>query len=82
MAQVSTIGLDLAKTVFQVHGIDAQGEVIVRRPVRRAEVLPFFAKLSPCLVGREACGTAHDWARELIKLGHIVRLMPPASVKP
>lgn len=82
MAQVSTIGLDLAKTVFQVHGIDAQGEVIVRRPLRRAEVLPFFAKLSPGLVGMEACGPAHDWARQLIKLGHIVRLMPPASVKP
>ena len=82
MAQVSTIGLDLAKTVFQVHGIDAQGAVIVRRPLRRAEVLPFFAKLSPCLVGMEACGTAHYWARELIKLGHIVRLMPPAYAKP
>ena len=81
MAQVSTIGLDLAKTVFQVHGIDAQGAVIVRRPLRRAEVLPFFAKLSPCLVGMEACATAHPWARELIKLGHIVRLMPPAYVK-
>ena len=82
MAQVSTVGLDLAKNVFQVHGIDAQGAVIVRRPLRRAEVLPFFAKLSPCLVGMEACGTAHYWARELIKLGHIVRLMPPAYVKP
>ena len=82
MAQVSTVGLDLAKTVFQVHGIDAQGAVVVRRPLRRAEVLPFFAKLSPCLVGMEACGTAHYWARELIKLGHIVRLMPPAYVKP
>jgi transposase len=58
MAQVSTIGLDLAKNVFQVHGIDAQGNVLVRRPLRRAEVLPFFAKLAPCLVGMEACATA------------------------
>ena len=82
MAQVVTIGLDLAKNVFQVHGIDAQGNVLVRRPLRRAEVLPFFAKLAPCLVGMEACGTAHYWGRELIKLGHTVRLMPPAYVKP
>ncbi len=82
MAQVSTIGLDLAKNVFQVHGIDAQGKVLVRRPLRRAEVLPFFAKLSPCLVGMEACGTAHHWGRELSKLGHTVKLMPPAYVKP
>src|SRR4051812_14359579 len=82
MAQVSTIGLDLAKNVFQVHGIGAQGEVIVRRPLRRAEVLPFFAKLTPCLVGMEPCATAHHWARELIKLGHTVKLMPPAYVKP
>ena len=82
MAQVSTIGLDLAKNVFQVHGIDAQGKVLVRRPLRRAEVLPFFAKLSPCLVGMEACATAHHWGRELTKLGHTVKLMPPAYVKP
>ena len=81
MKEVSTIGLDLAKNVFQVHGIDAQGEVLVRRQLRRAEVLPFFAKLAPCLVGMEACGTAHHWGRELIKLGHTVRLMPPAYVK-
>lgn len=82
MAQVSTIGLDLAKNVFQVHGIDAQGKVLVRRPLRRAEVLPFFAKLSPCLVGMEACAAAHHWGRELTKLGHTVKLMPPAYVKP
>ena len=69
MAQVSTIGLDLAKNVFQVHGIDAQGKVLVRRSLRRAEVLPFFGRLSPCLVGMEACATAHHWGRELTKLG-------------
>jgi transposase len=61
MAQVSTIGLDLAKSVFQVNGIDPQGKVLVRRPLRWAEVLPFFAKLAPCLVGMKACATAHHW---------------------
>ena len=81
MGQVSTIGLDLAKNVFQVHGIDAESKVIVRRSLRRAEVLSFFTKLAPCLVGMEACGTAHHWARELMKNGHIVKLMPPAYVK-
>lgn len=79
---ISTIGLDLAKTVFQVHGINDVGEVVVRKTMRRPQVLPFFAKLPPCLVGMEACGTSHHWARELIKLGHDVRLMPPAYVKP
>ena len=82
MAQVSTIGLDLAKNVFQVHGIDDHGKVVVRRSLRRGEVLTFFTKLAPCLVGMEACGTAHHWGRELIKLGHTVKLMPPAYVKP
>ncbi len=82
MAQVITVGLDLAKNVFQVHGIDDQGKVHVRRSLRRAEMLPFFTKLAPCLVGMEACGTAHHWARELMKLGHTVKLMPPAYVKP
>ena len=82
MAQVSTIGLDLAKNVFQVHGIDAEGKVVVRRSLRRGEVVTFFTKLAPCLVGMEACGTAHHWARELVKLGHTVKLMPPAYVKP
>lgn len=77
-AQVGTIGLDLAKNVFQVHGSGAQVKVLVRRPLRRAEVLPFFAKLSPCLVGMEACGSA----RQLSKLGHTVTLMPPAYVRP
>ena len=79
---ITTIGLDLAKTVFQVHGINDAGEVVVRKTMRRPKVLPFFAKLPPCLVGMEACGTSHHWARELIKLGHDVRLMPPAYVKP
>ena len=80
--QITTIGLDLAKHVFQVHGVDATGAVGVRKALRRAQVLPFFAKLPPCLVGIEACGTSHYWARELIRLGHEVRLMPPAYVKP
>ena len=80
--QITTIGLDLAKNVFQVHGIDATGQVVVRRSLRRSQMLPFFAKLRACLVGMEACGTSHYWARELVKLGHDVRLMPPAYVKP
>jgi transposase len=82
MEEVSTIGLDLAKSVFQVHGIDATGRVVVRRQLRRGEVLGFFARLRPCLVGMEACATAHHWGRELIRLGHTVKLMPPAYVKP
>jgi transposase len=80
--EISTIGLDLAKSVFQVHAINDAGEVVVRKALRRAQVLPFFARLPSCLVGMEACGTSHHWARELIKLGHEVRLMPPAYVKP
>ena len=80
--QITTIGLDLAKSVFQVHGVDATGQVMVRKSLRRSQMLPFFAKLPPCLVGIETCGTSHHWARELIKLGHEVRLMPPAYVKP
>jgi transposase len=80
--EISTIGLDLAKRVFQVHGIDGAGNVVVRKALRRAQVLPFFTKLEPCLIGMEACGTSHYWARELIALGHEVRLMPPAYVKP
>jgi transposase len=82
MEQVSTIGLDIAKNVFQVHGIDETGEVIVRRQLRRRQVLAFFGRLSPCLIGMEACATSHHWARELTKLGHKVRLMPPRYVKP
>jgi transposase len=81
MNQISTIGLDLAKNIFQVHGIDARGNVIIRKPLRRGEVLKFFANLHPCLIGVEACATAHHWGRELGKLGHTVRLMPPAYVK-
>src|SRR5210317_168777 len=80
--QVTTIGLDLAKNIFQVHGIDDHGEVVFNRALRRAQVLAFFERLEPCLVGIEACGTSHHWARELIKLGHNVKLIPPAYVKP
>lgn len=79
---ITTIGLDLAKTVFQVHGVDASGAAVIRKTLRRSQVLPFFAKLPSCLIGMEACGTSHYWARELLKLGHEVRLMPPAYVKP
>jgi len=79
--QVSTIGLDLAKSVLQVHGVNAAGEVVVRKALRRSQVLGFFAGLPACTVGMEACGTAHYWARELAKLGHRVRLMPPSYVK-
>jgi transposase len=81
MGEVSTIGLDLAKHVFQVHGVDEQGSVVVRKALRRGAVVKFFAELSPCTVGIEACSTAHYWARELAALGHTVRLMPPAYVK-
>jgi transposase len=80
--QITTIGLDIAKSVFQVHGIDAAGEILLRRRLTRARVLPFFAKLGPCLIGIEACATSHYWARELRELGHDVRLMPPSYVKP
>ena len=79
MTQITTIGLDLAKKVLQVHGVDAEGKVVVARKLRRKEVLAFFAKLPPCLVGMEACGSAHFWAREIAKLGHTVKLMPPAT---
>lgn len=82
MGQVVTIGLDIAKSVFQVHGVDAEGGVVFRQKLTRARLLKFFEKLDPCLVGIEACGTAHHWARELIGLGHDVRLMPPSYVKP
>jgi transposase len=82
MGQVSTIGLDIAKRVFQVHGIDEAGVVVLRRQLRRPEMLKFFAKLAPCLVGMEACASAHYWGREIAALGHQVRLMPPTRVKP
>lgn len=80
--QITTVGLDLAKRVFQVHAVDASGDVVVRKALRRSQVLPFFTKLPSCLIGMEACGTSHHWARELTKLGHEVRMMPPAYVKP
>ena len=82
MQTVTTIGLDIAKSVFQVHGVDAHGNVVFRRLPKRRHVLPFFEKLPRCLVGLEACASSHHWSRELQKLGHTVRLMPPASVKP
>lgn len=82
MTEIVTIGLDLAKNVFQVHGIDADGRVGVRRKLRRAELLRFFGGLRPCLVGMEACASSHYWAREIGRLGHEVKLMPPAYVKP
>ncbi len=82
MTEVSTIGLDLAKNVFQVHGVDALGETVIRRQIRRRQVLPLFKKLPPCLIGIEACATSHHWARELIALGHEVRIMPANYVKP
>ena len=82
MQTITTIGLDIAKSGFQVHGIDAEGNVILRRQLKRRYMLPFFQKLPPCLVGIEACGSAHHWSRELQALGHTVRLMPPAYVKP
>jgi transposase len=82
MAKVSTIGLDLAKHVFQVHGVDEEGSVVLRKKLRRGAVVEFFAKLAPCTVGIEACGGAHYWAREITALGHTVKLMPAVYVKP
>ena len=82
MQTVTTIGLDIAKSVFQVHGQDDAGQVVIRRQLKRRSVLAFFQKLPPCLVGIEACASAHHWSRELQTLGHNVRLIPPAYVKP
>jgi transposase len=82
MGEVSTIGLDIAKSVFQVHGVDAAGQVVIRRQLKRRYVLAFFERLPPCLVGIEACASSHHWSRELKVLGHTVKLMPPAYVKP
>ena len=82
MDEVTTIGIDLAKNVFQFHGVDADGKVVLRRQLRRSQVLEFCANLPTCLIGMEACAGAHFWARELIALGHDVRLMPPSCVKP
>src|SRR5437588_6417368 len=81
MGDITTIGLDLAKNVFQVHAVDVAGSVVLRKRLRRGQVLAFFAGLPPCLTGLEACATAHHWARELIALGHETRLMPPSYVK-
>jgi transposase len=80
MGEVSTIGLDIAKSVFQVHGVDADGAVVIRKRISRAKVLEFFAAVPPCLVGIEACPSAHHWSRKLQALGHTVRLMPPSYV--
>ena len=82
MQAITTIGLDIAKSVFQVHGVAADGHVVIRRQLKRRYVLSFFQKLSPCLVGIEACASSHHWSRELKALGHTVRLMPPVYVKP
>jgi len=82
MQAVTTIGLDIAKSVFQVHGIAATGTVVIRRQLKRRYVLTFFQKLPSCVVGIEACATSHHWSRELKALGHTVRLMPPAYVRP
>src|SRR6476620_4941752 len=81
MDKVSTIGLDIAKSVFQVHGVDAAGAVLIRKRISRAKVLEYFGELPPCLVGIEACPSAHHWGRELQALGHTVRLIPPSYVK-
>src|SRR5438105_10206609 len=82
MQTITTVGLDIAKSVFQVHGVDAAGQVVIRRQLKRRYVLAFFQKLSPCLVGIEACASSHYWSRELQALRHSVRLMPQAYVKP
>src|SRR5256714_3144118 len=82
MQTITTVGLDIAKSVFQVRCVDADGEVVLRRQLKRRYVLAFFQKLPPCLVGIEACASSHHWSRELQALGHTVRLMPPAYVKP
>src|SRR5580765_3789513 len=82
MQTITTIGLDVSKSVFQIHGVGADGQVVIRRQVKRRYVLAFFSKLPPCLVGIEACASSHHWSRELKALGHTVRLMPPAYVKP
>mgnify|MGYP003454479120 CR=1 FL=1 len=82
MQVVTTVGLDIAKSIFQVHGVDAAGQVVIRCQLKRRYVLAFFEKLPACLVGIEACASSHHWSRELKALGHTVKLMPPAYVKP
>ena len=81
-SKVTRVGLDLAKVVFQVHAVDAAGGVVARRKLRRGVVVEFFGRLAPCLVAMEACASAHHWGREIAALGHEVRLIPPAHVKP
>ena len=80
--QITTLGIDVAKQVFQLHGVDKHGHVVLTKRLSRAKVLPFMAQLPPCLIGMEASGSAHDWARELTKLGHTVKLMSPQFVQP
>src|SRR3546814_410532 len=80
--QITTIGIDLAKDVFQIHGVDAQGKVVLRKQLRRVQMTSFFVNLPPCLIGMEACGSVHYWARKLQGQGHEVRLMAPQFVKP
>jgi transposase len=80
--KITTVGIDLAKNVFQVHGVDEHGKVVLRKQIKRAQVVEFFANLPPCLIGMEACGSAHHWARKLQALGHTVKLMAPQFVKP
>jgi transposase len=82
MQAITTIGLDIAKSVFQIHGVDAEGHLVIRRQLKRRQVIAFFQKLPPFLVGIEACASSHYWSRELQALGHNVRLMPPAYVRP
>jgi hypothetical protein len=79
MGEVVTVGLDIAKSVFQVHGVDAEGQVVVQRKLTRAKLIPFFEKLPPCRIGIGACATAHHWGRRLTEVGHEVKLMPGAS---
>lgn len=80
--KITTVGIDLAKNFFQVHGVDAHGKVVLRKQLRRDQMAAFFANLPPCLIGMEACGSAHHWARKLQGMGHTVRLMAPQFVKP
>jgi len=79
---ITQIGIDLAKLVFQVHGVDARGKVALRKQLKRSQVAEFFAQLAPCLIGLEACGGAHFWARKLMEFGHTVKLIAPQFVKP
>src|SRR5450631_1468209 len=80
--KITTIGIDLAKTVFQIHGVDDHGKPVLRKKLDRSKMLVFFVKLQPCLIGMEACGSAHYWARKLVEMGHTVKLMAPQFVKP